>query len=134
MATVEAEPTVRRNRIGIDTGACWTGCLTCVVLEEDRYRFLSSRPTHPHHPHHNHGFTGRVRRGSHASRPVIGGYRYSPRNSVARVAASNHAYRVLAVEDLERAVSEPGNVSASVRRALVARWKRPTPRLIREAM
>ncbi len=38
--TVEAGPMVRMNRIGIDTGACWTGCLTCVALEEDRYRFL----------------------------------------------------------------------------------------------
>ena len=40
--TVEAEPAVRFNRIGIDTGACWTGCLTCLVLEESRYRFLST--------------------------------------------------------------------------------------------
>jgi serine/threonine protein phosphatase 1 len=40
--TVEAEPTVRNNRIGIDTGACWTGCLTCVVLEEDTIRFLTT--------------------------------------------------------------------------------------------
>jgi serine/threonine protein phosphatase 1 len=40
--TVAAEPTVRSNRIGIDTGACWTGCLTCLVLEEDRYRLLST--------------------------------------------------------------------------------------------
>ena len=31
--TVEAGPAVRPNRIGIDTGACWTGCITCVVLE-----------------------------------------------------------------------------------------------------
>jgi serine/threonine protein phosphatase 1 len=40
--TVEAEPTLRTNRIGIDTGACWTGCLTCVVLEEDSIRFMST--------------------------------------------------------------------------------------------
>jgi serine/threonine protein phosphatase 1 len=40
--TVEAEPAVRFNRIGIDTGACWTGCLTCLVLEEGGYRFLST--------------------------------------------------------------------------------------------
>jgi serine/threonine protein phosphatase 1 len=40
--TVEAEPTIRNNRIGIDTGACWTGCLTCVVLEEDNVRFLTT--------------------------------------------------------------------------------------------
>ena len=40
--TVEAEPVVRVNRIGIDTGACWTGRLTCLVLEEGRYRFLNT--------------------------------------------------------------------------------------------
>ncbi|MGH1479153.1 MAG: metallophosphoesterase [Geminicoccales bacterium] len=40
--TVEAEPTLRNNRIGIDTGACWTGNLTCVVLEEDSIRFLTT--------------------------------------------------------------------------------------------
>jgi serine/threonine protein phosphatase 1 len=40
--TVEAEPAVRGNRIGIDTGACWTGRLTCLVLEEGRYRFLNT--------------------------------------------------------------------------------------------
>lgn len=45
--TVEAEPAVRFNRIGIDTGACWTGCLTCLVLEENRYRFLSTGAPRP---------------------------------------------------------------------------------------
>lgn len=40
--TVESEPIVRSNRIGIDTGACWTGRLTCLVLEEGYYRFLST--------------------------------------------------------------------------------------------
>jgi serine/threonine protein phosphatase 1 len=40
--TVGADPIVRHNRIGIDTGACWTGCLTCLVLEEGDYRFLST--------------------------------------------------------------------------------------------
>jgi serine/threonine protein phosphatase 1 len=40
--TVESEPVVRANRIGIDTGACWTGCLTCLVLEEDNFRFLTT--------------------------------------------------------------------------------------------
>jgi diadenosine tetraphosphatase ApaH/serine/threonine PP2A family protein phosphatase len=40
--TVEAEPAVRANRIGIDTGACWTGRLTCLVLEESGYRFLTT--------------------------------------------------------------------------------------------
>jgi hypothetical protein len=33
---------VRVNRIGIDTGACWTGCLTCLVLEEGEFRFLAT--------------------------------------------------------------------------------------------
>jgi serine/threonine protein phosphatase 1 len=46
--TVGADPIVRNNRIGIDTGACWTGCLTCLVLEEGNYRFLSTaRPAQP---------------------------------------------------------------------------------------
>jgi serine/threonine protein phosphatase 1 len=40
--TVESEPIVRANRIGIDTGACWTGCLTCLVLEESDFRFLTT--------------------------------------------------------------------------------------------
>jgi serine/threonine protein phosphatase 1 len=40
--TVESEPIVRPNRIGIDTGACWTGCLTCLVLEERAFRFLTT--------------------------------------------------------------------------------------------
>ena len=33
-------PEVRRNRINIDTGAFFSGRLTCVVLEETAYRFL----------------------------------------------------------------------------------------------
>jgi serine/threonine protein phosphatase 1 len=40
--TVESEPIVRANRIGIDTGACWTGRLTCLVLEEGEFRFLAT--------------------------------------------------------------------------------------------
>jgi serine/threonine protein phosphatase 1 len=40
--TVESEPIVRANRIGIDTGACWTGSLTCLVLEEGTFRFLTT--------------------------------------------------------------------------------------------
>lgn len=40
--TVSETPVVRRNRIGIDTGACWTGRLTCLVLEGDAYRFLAT--------------------------------------------------------------------------------------------
>lgn len=40
--TPSEEPVVRRNRIGIDTGACWTGRLTCLVLEGTEQRFLST--------------------------------------------------------------------------------------------
>lgn len=29
-------------RIGVDTGACWSGVLTAVVLEDDKRRFLST--------------------------------------------------------------------------------------------
>lgn len=35
-------PAVRPHRIGIDTGACFGGPLTCVVLEGQRLRFLSA--------------------------------------------------------------------------------------------
>jgi serine/threonine protein phosphatase 1 len=38
--TPDDAPVIRRNRIGIDTGACMGGCLTCVVLQGDRLRFL----------------------------------------------------------------------------------------------
>lgn len=34
------DPEVRVNRIGIDTGACYGGKLTALVLEDDRHRFL----------------------------------------------------------------------------------------------
>jgi serine/threonine protein phosphatase 1 len=40
--TPESDPVVRRNRIGIDTGAFMGGPLTCVVLEADRLGFLRS--------------------------------------------------------------------------------------------
>lgn len=40
--TVEEAPVVRTNRIGIDTGACWTGKLTCLVLEGTGRRFLQT--------------------------------------------------------------------------------------------
>lgn len=40
--SVESEPVVLANRIGIDTGACWTGRLTCLVLEGSERRFLST--------------------------------------------------------------------------------------------
>lgn len=46
--TVESAPVIRHNRIGIDTGACWTGCLTCLVLEEGTQRFLQTG--HPMDP------------------------------------------------------------------------------------
>lgn len=42
--TIEEHPVVRPNRIGIDTGACWTGNLTCVVLEGEDRRFISTLP------------------------------------------------------------------------------------------
>jgi serine/threonine protein phosphatase 1 len=35
-------PVVRSNRIGIDTGAYATGCLTCLVLEGDALRFIQT--------------------------------------------------------------------------------------------
>ena len=40
--TISDQPVVRPNRIGIDTGAFATGRLTCLVLEGNRYRFLST--------------------------------------------------------------------------------------------
>jgi serine/threonine protein phosphatase 1 len=38
--TPERTPTVRPNRIGVDTGAVMGGVLTCAVLEADRVGFL----------------------------------------------------------------------------------------------
>lgn len=40
--TISKQPEVRRNRIGIDTGAYASGRLTCLVLERDGQRFLST--------------------------------------------------------------------------------------------
>ena len=40
--TVDERPVIRPNRIGIDTGACWTNNLTCLVLEGESRRFLST--------------------------------------------------------------------------------------------
>jgi serine/threonine protein phosphatase 1 len=40
--TPKREPTVRPNRIAIDTGAVLGGALTCVVLEGDRLGFLTA--------------------------------------------------------------------------------------------
>ncbi len=42
--TVDERPVIRPNRIGIDTGACWTNNLTCLVLEGESRRFLSTLP------------------------------------------------------------------------------------------
>ncbi len=39
--TPTAEPEVRANRIGIDTGAFASGRLTCVVLDDAGHRFLA---------------------------------------------------------------------------------------------
>ena len=41
--SVTEDPEVRENRIGIDTGACYTNALTCLVLQGDGYGFLSTR-------------------------------------------------------------------------------------------
>lgn len=40
--TPTTAPSVRPHRIGIDTGACFGGDLTCLVLEGQRLRFLTS--------------------------------------------------------------------------------------------
>lgn len=36
---------VRSNRINIDTGAYWTGTLTCLVIDEDGKSLIQARPT-----------------------------------------------------------------------------------------
>ena len=38
--SIRKEPEIRRNRIGIDTGAFASGVLTCLVLDGDERRFL----------------------------------------------------------------------------------------------
>jgi serine/threonine protein phosphatase 1 len=40
--TVEEAPVTRVNRVGVDTGACWTGRLTCLVLDGAERRFLQT--------------------------------------------------------------------------------------------
>jgi serine/threonine protein phosphatase 1 len=40
--SIEARPVVRRNRIGIDTGAFATGMLTCLVISGEETRFLAT--------------------------------------------------------------------------------------------
>lgn len=42
--TVVDRPEIHENRIAIDTGACWTGLLTCLVLEGGTRRFLATGP------------------------------------------------------------------------------------------
>lgn len=42
--SVQAEPLVKPNRIGVDAGAYATGILSCVVLEGERVEFLYNRP------------------------------------------------------------------------------------------
>ncbi len=42
--TIAEQPQLRRNRIGIDTGAYSTGVLTCLVLEGTDIRFLRTVP------------------------------------------------------------------------------------------
>ena len=40
--TPTATPAIRQNRLGIDTGACFGGDLTCLMLEDGRMVFLSA--------------------------------------------------------------------------------------------
>lgn len=40
--SIRREPEIRHNRIGIDTGACFTGRLTALVLEGSERRFLAT--------------------------------------------------------------------------------------------
>ncbi|HWK47588.1 MAG TPA: metallophosphoesterase family protein [Stellaceae bacterium] len=40
--TIDEQPVLRRNRIGIDTGAYTTGKLTCLVIEGAEYGFLQT--------------------------------------------------------------------------------------------
>jgi serine/threonine protein phosphatase 1 len=47
--TPSVDPEIRSNRIGIDTAAYATGCLTCLVLEEERRRFLQVGDKHGVH-------------------------------------------------------------------------------------
>ena len=38
------EPEVRRNRVGVDTGAFASGVLSCAVVEVGSIRILQARP------------------------------------------------------------------------------------------
>jgi serine/threonine protein phosphatase 1 len=42
--TIEARPAITNNRIGLDTGAYYTGQLSCAVIEDDTIRFLQTPP------------------------------------------------------------------------------------------
>jgi serine/threonine protein phosphatase 1 len=42
--TPVVEPDIRKNRINIDTGAVFTGHLTCLVLEGATRRLLQTPP------------------------------------------------------------------------------------------
>jgi serine/threonine protein phosphatase 1 len=42
--TIEARPAITDNRIGLDTGAYYTGVLSCAVIEGDTVRFLQTPP------------------------------------------------------------------------------------------
>ena len=44
--SIEDEPVVNHNRIGLDTGAYVTGKLTCGVFEGDHIEFLTTTATH----------------------------------------------------------------------------------------
>ncbi len=41
---ITGQPEILSNRIGIDTGAYYTGILTCLVLEDSRQRILQTSP------------------------------------------------------------------------------------------
>ena len=41
--TITANPEFKANRIGIDTGAYWSGVLTAIALHEDRHEFLQTK-------------------------------------------------------------------------------------------
>jgi serine/threonine protein phosphatase 1 len=40
--TIDRDPVIRHNRIGIDTGAYRTNKLTCLVIQDERYGFLQT--------------------------------------------------------------------------------------------
>ena len=42
--TIEARPAITDSRIGLDTGAYYTGVLSCAAIEDDTVRFLQTPP------------------------------------------------------------------------------------------